>query len=265
MKKALILTSFLFIFLQSWSQVVGISNDKLVVVGAETIGPKTFEFEPGFGYIWSTKAFNDNGKLISLNPEGDSIQVLSALAFRFTYGFAENFEIGTTITSDLNTFGLGIKYTFLDKEKNVMCAFLGTTFSNESDFVLRNTGIFGKTASVGGGLAYMAIFSERLSMDVDVQYQNVFDNNQSYSDDLFSAAEIGYRFPKHVQLIGGFSFRYNHFKTDRRDTWLLTFNPGITVNPGKTFVMILNVPFDIAGRNTDRFNGFTFALTITLN
>jgi hypothetical protein len=265
MKKNLILASFLLICLQSWSQIAGVSNDKLVVVNPGAIATRSFEFEPGFGYIWSTKSFDNNGSLVDIKPGGDSIQVLQALAFRFTYGFAKNFEIGTTITSDLNTFALGIKYTFLEKEKNVMGAFLGTTFSNESDFVLRNTGVFGKTASVVGGLAYMAIFSNKLSMDVDVQYQNIFDNNQSYSDDIFTAAEIGYRFPKHVQLIGGFGFRYNHFKTDRPDAWLLTFNPGITVNPGETFVMIVNVPFDIAGRNTDRFNGFTFTLTIGLN
>lgn len=247
------------------AQVVGISNDKLVVVGAESIGTKTFEFEPGFGYLWSTKTFDENGKLVSLNPESDSTQVLQALGFRFTYGFAKNFEIGTTITSDLNTFGLGIKYTFMEKEKNVLAAFLGTTFSNESDFVLRNTGIFGKTASVGGGFAYMAKFSGNLSLDIDVQYQNVFDNKQSYSDDIFSAAEIGYRFPKHVQLIGGFNFRYNHFKIDRPDAWLLTFSPGITVNPGKSFVMILYSPFDLIGHNVDKFNGLIFALTITLH
>lgn len=264
MKRTFILFFSLLILSQAWSQIGGISNDKLIVVNPGVIATRSLEFEPGFGYIWSTKTFDNNGNLSDIKPGGDSIQVLQALAFRFTYGFAKNFEIGTTITSDLNTFILGIKYTFLEKEKILMGAFLGTTFSNESDFVFRNTGIFGKTASVVGGLAFMASFSARLSMDIDLQYQNVFDNKKSYSDDIFSAAEIGYRFPKHVQLIGGFNFRYNHFKTDNPDTWLLTFNPGITVKPGESFVMILNVPFDLIGRNTDKFNGFTFTLTITL-
>lgn len=264
MRKLTILFLFVFIWSNIHSQIAGVSNDKLVVVNPGSIATRSFEFEPAFGYLWSTKAFNNCGKLVSLNPEGDSTQVLRALGFRFTYGFAKNFEIGTTITSDLNTFALGIKYTFLQNEKSVMGAFLGTTFANESDFVFRNTGIFGKTASVVGGLAYMAIFSEKLSLDVDAQYQNIFDGNSSYSDDVYSAVEIGYRFPKRVQLIGGFNFRYNHFKTDQPDAWLLTFNPGITVNSGKSFVIILYSPFDIAGRNNDKFNGFLFALTITL-
>lgn len=262
--KKLSLIILIIISANVYSQIAGISNDKLVVVNPGVIGTKTFEFEPSFGYLWSTKTFDQDGKLVSLKPQGDSTLVLQALAFRFTYGFTKNFEIGSLITSNLNTFSLGIKYTFLDKEKAVMGAFLGTTFSNESDLVFRNTGIFGKTASVVGGLAFMAKFSEKLSLDIDLQYQNVFDGSQSYTDDIFSAAEIGYRFPKNVQLIGGFNFRYNHFKVDRPDAWMLTFNPGITVNPGETFVMILNVPFDLVGRNMDRFNGFTFTLTITL-
>jgi len=264
MKKLVVIFLSLILIVELKAQILGVSNDKLVVVGAESIATKVFEFEPGFGYLWSTKAYDDNGNLNPLKPEGDSTLLLQALAFRFTYGFAKNFELGSFITSDLNTFSLGIKYTFLNKEKVVMGAFLGTNFSNESDLVFRNTGLFGKTAAVVGGFAFMAKFSEKLSLDIDVQYQNVFDNNTSYTDDIFSAAELGYRLPKNVQLVGGFSFRYNHFKIDRPDSYLLTFYPGITVNPGKTFVMILNVPFDLLGRNVDRFNGFTFALTITL-
>lgn len=117
MKKILVSASFLILFFQSWSQIAGVSNDKLVVVNPGVIATRSFEFEPGFGYIWSTKAFDNGGNLSAIKPGGDSIQVLQALAFRFTYGFAKNFEIGTTITSDLNTFALGIKYTFLEREK----------------------------------------------------------------------------------------------------------------------------------------------------
>ena len=265
MKKLVIILLFLFFIIEVKAQILGVSNDKLVVVGAESIATKVFEFEPSFGYLWSTKAYNDNGSLNPLAPEGDSTIVLQALAFRFTYGFAKNFELGSFITSDLNTFSLGIKYSFLNKDKIVLGAFLGTNFSNESDLAFRNTGLFGKTAAVVGGFAFMAKFTEKLSLDIDVQYQNVFDNKTSYTDDIFSAAELGYRLPKNVQLIGGFSFRYNQFKIDRPDSYLLTLNPGITVNPGRTFVMILNVPLDLLGRNVDRFSGFTFALTISLN
>lgn len=265
MKNFLPILLFALVAGTSFGQVAGVSNDKLVVVNPTAISTRAFEFEPAFGYLWSAKRFDENSKLVSLSAEGDSTTVLQALAFRFTYGFAKNFEIGSFITSDLNTFSLGLKYSFLNTGNFLMGAFTGTTFSTASDIVFRNTGFFGNTASVVAGVALMAKFSEKLSLDVDVQYQNVFDNKRSYADDVFSAAELGYRFPKHVQLIGGFSFRYNHFKTGRPEAYLLTFNPGITVQPGESFVMILNVPFDIIGKNTDKYNGFTFTLTISLD
>ena len=66
----------------------------------------TVEFESGFGYIWSKKTFDENGKIVPLNPENDSILVLQAMAFRFTYGVAKNFEIETTVTSMFDAFHL---------------------------------------------------------------------------------------------------------------------------------------------------------------
>lgn len=267
MKKLIILILVLISVAELKSQIAGVSNDKLVVVNPAAIDTRTFEFEPGFGYIWSKKSFDSNGKLVPHTPQNDSILVLQALGFRFTYGFAKNFEMGAVITSTLDAFSLGIKYSFVNKEKFIAGAFLGTNFSNESDIVFRNTGIFGKTASIVGGFAFMNRFgeSQRLSLDYDVQYQNTFDNEKSYTDDVFASAELGYLLKKAVQLIGGFTYRYNHYKIGDPDSWLLTWNMGITTKPGKMFVLILNVPVDIAGRNVNRFTGFQIVLTIGLN
>jgi len=267
MMRVLLPVLFICFFSTAYAQIAGVSNDKLAVVGPESIGTRTMEFEPGFGYIWAKKSFDGNGKLISLNPENDSIQVLQALAFRFTYGFAKNFEIGTVVTSTLDVFALGIKYTFVNKDKFLAGAFLGTNFNNESDIVFRNTGIFGKTASIVGGLAFMNRFgeSQRLSLDYDVQYQNTFDKNNSWSDDIFAAAELGYMFKNAVQLITGFKYQFHNYKNGDPDSWLLTLNTGITTKPGKMFVLIVNIPIDIAGRNTNRFNGFQIVLTIGLD
>jgi len=267
MKK--ILTSLLLLFSTAviYSQIAGVSNDKLIVVNPAAIDTRTFEFEPGFGYIWSKKSFDGDGKLVPHTSENDSILVLQALGFRFTYGFAKNFEMGAIVTSTLDAFSLGIKYSFVNNDKFNAGAFLGTNFSNESDFAFRNTGIFGQTASVVGGFAFMNRFgkTQRLSLDYDIQYQNTFNANQSFSDDIFAAAELGYMFKKAVQLIGGFTYRYHNYKTGDPDSWLLTWNMGITTKPGKMFVLILNVPVDIAGRNADRFTGFQIVLTIGLD
>lgn len=267
MKKLGILIFALFIIFQSEAQIQGVSNDKLVVVGAETIGTRTFEFEPGFGYLWSKKSFDGNGNLVPHNPENDSILVLQALAFRFTYGFAKCFEVGVIVTSNLDAFSLGLKYNFYNTPKFLAGAFLGTNLANESDLAFRNTGIYGKAISVVGGFAFMNRFgeSQRLSLDYDIQYQNTFDKEKSFSDDIFAAVELGYMFKNAVQLIGGFNYRSHNYKNGDPNAWLLTTNVGITTKPGKMFVLIVNVPIDIAGRNIQRFRGFQIVLTIGLD
>jgi hypothetical protein len=266
--KKLILIAFVFMIgLPLFSQIAGVSNDKLVAVNPATIGPRTVEFEPGFGYVWSKKTFDDNGNTVPLAPGNDSIQVLQALGFRITYGFAKNFEIGTVITSSLDAFALGLKYTILNNEKFSMGAFLGSNFYNESDLAVRNTGIFGQAFSVVGGLTFMNRFGERnqLSLDYDIQYQNTIDKNSFYTTDIYTAVDLGYEFKKKVQLITGLNYQFHHYNNNDPDAWRLTWNTGVTVHPGKMFNLIANVPIDIAGKNSGRFSGFQIILTITLD
>ncbi len=267
MKKITLFLVLFIAFMGAAAQVAGLSNDKLVAVNPATIGIRTAEFEPGFGYIWSKKTFGDDGKLSSMNPSNDSILVMQALVFRITYGFAKNFEIGTVVTSSLDAFALGLKYNFFTMEKFAAGAFLGTNFSNNSDFVIRNTGIFGKTMSLVGGFAFTNRFGEskRLSIDYDLQYQNTLDKNTSYSDDVFLAADLGYEFKKKVQLITGLNYQFHNYKNGDQNAWKLTWNTGITVHPGEMFSLIVNAPIDLAGRNTGRFVGFQIILTIALN
>lgn len=268
MKKLLFPALIIFICFPAFSQISGVSNDKLIVVNPATISTRTVEFEPGFGYIWTKKLYNDKGNLVPLSPANDSIQVLQALGFRFTYGFAKNFEMGAFVTSSLDAFSLGIKYTFVTKDKFMAGTFLGTNFSNESDLTFRNTGIFGKTAAIVGGFSFMNRFGENknLSIDYDVQYQNTFDMNTSYSDDVFASAEIGYEFKERTfQIATGLNYRFNNYKNGDPTSWGLTWNTGILIHPGKMFNLIANIPIDIAGRNTGRYTGFQIVLTIALD
>lgn len=268
MKKLLLIVLIILIGLPLFSQIAGVSNDKLVVVNPAVISTRTVEFEPGFGYLWTRNSFNENGDLVPLNPDEDSIQVLQALGFRFTYGFANNFEMGVFVTSSLDAFSLGVKYAFVNHDKFTAGSFLGTNFSNESDLAYRNTGIFGKTAAIVGGFAFMNRFgkSKNLSIDYDIQYQNTFDKNVSYSDDVFASAEVGYEFKERTfQLASGFNFRYNNFKNGDPTSWGLTWNSGIMIHPGEMFNLIVNIPIDIAGKNTGRYTGFQIVLTITLD
>jgi hypothetical protein len=264
MKKLLLLSLTVLLGLKSNSQVLGLSADKLAAMNPLSIPARTVEFEPAFGYLWSKKYFDNNGQSKSLS-ENDSISVLQSLVFRTTYGFAKNFEAGALVSSDLSTFSAGVKFTFFQSEKSAIAAVLGTTFSNESDIVLRNSGFFGKTLSVAGGFVFTNQLSEKFAIDYDFQYQNIADMSSSYSDDLFINADLSFKIKEGFRVVEGLSYRYNHFKSDMEDAYLLTLNTGFVVSTGRTFILVLNIPYDLAGKNVAKYSGFTFALTIFLD
>ena len=265
MKNFILFSLFSLITIHLTAQVQGVSAEKLGAINPSTVHLRNVEFEPAFGYLWSKKTFDNNGHLVPLSDENDSISILSALGVRFTYGFAKNFEAGGTVNTDLNNFSLGLKYTMFQHEKFSGAAILGTTLSNESDIVFRNTGFFGKTASLAGGFVFSNKMGKHFSVDYDVQYQNLFDGERSYMDNYYIHADAGYMLKGVHLLIAGLAYQYNHFKIDREDAYLLTLNAGAAIMTGRTFILVFDFPFDLIGKNTDRFNGFTFALTITLD
>jgi hypothetical protein len=247
------------------AQVQGVSAEKLVAINPFTVEKRTVEFEPLVGYLWSTKMFNNAGKAQPLKSGGDSTLVLQTLGFRVTYGFADRFEVGGIVTTDLNSLSLGLKYNMF-KSKNYAGAILfGTTFSNESDFVFRNSGFFGKTASLATGFSFTNKLSKYFSVDYDLQYQNLFDDNQSISDDYFASFDFGFHFKGSHIAVAGLSYKYNNFKIEKQNACLLTLNTGLVVQTGKMFILVLNFPIDLYGRNVERFYGFSFALTITFD
>ena len=267
MKKVVIVVLVLIISIDSYSQVFGISASKLAVINATTVVRNQLEFEPGFGYYWAKKYYDDNGKLKPLSNTNDSTEVYQELVFRFTYGITDKIEAGMMIASDLSSLSAGIKYT-LFTINNFSGGFMaGGTFANQSDIVALNSGIYGKTFSVATGLVFSNEFSEKLSLDFDAQYQWLRDDKVSYSHDFFANAELSYIFKNKNQLIGGFSYVLNNHthEYDGHQNYLLTLNLGASVETGKTFIFNFLFPITILGRNYTKLNGFSFALTMFLH
>ncbi len=266
MKKVLFLFLILVISGNLSAQVMGVSNSKLTVINGETASRNQMEFEPGFGYFWAHKQYDEDGKLIDLSPETDSTAVFQAMAFRFTYGISDRVESGILIAADMSSLSFGIKYNFFNKGRFSSAIMAGGTFANESDIVAVNTGIFGKTLSMAIGLTGTQNFNDRLSLDVDVQYQNIRNDKTSYSNDIFANAEVGFMIKDKKQIIGGFSYTVNNHtnKYDGLTNQLITFNVGGTLS-GKNYDLILFTPIALYGKNYNRLNGINFALTIHIN
>ncbi|HEY9113697.1 MAG TPA: hypothetical protein VIN10_03300 [Bacteroidales bacterium] len=266
LKKKLIFTVVVLLaFIDVHGQVFGVSADKLVAINPLSIPTGTVEFEPAFGYLYSSTYFENNGGMQSTSFENDSITNLQCLFFRTTYGFAKNFEAGVLISANLSNFSAGLKYTFFQAGNTAGAILLGTTFSNESDLVFRNTGFFGKTYSIATGVAFTTLLSEKVEIDYDFQYQNLLDKSGSQANDYFATADASFKIKEGFRIASGLSYRYNQDKAEKRDAYLLTMNTGLIISPGRTFIIVLNVPYDLMGRNTDKYVGFTMALTIFLD
>jgi len=59
--------------------------------------------------------------------------------------------------------------------------------------------------------------------------------------------------------VADLSYKYNHFNVDQADAYLLTLSAGLVVQTGKRFILAFSFPFDLVGKNVDRFNGFALA------
>lgn len=249
-----------------YSQVMGISGAKLASINAITMKQNQFEFEPGFGYYWAKSHYDDKGKLSPLSITTDSTDVYQEMVFRFTYGITDRFESGLLIASDMSSISLGAKYTMFTVNDLSGGIIAGATLADQSDIVAINSGIFGRTFSLVGGLAFSNEFSEKISLDVDAQYQWLTDGQESYSHDIYANAELAYIFSNRNQLIGGFSFIHNNHthEYDGHQNYLLTLNLGTSIETGKMFAFSFLFPIAILGQNFDRLNGFTFALTMFL-
>ncbi len=247
------------------AQVVGVSASKLSTIDAVTVSKYNLEAEPSFGYLFSRKAFDNEGKLYSYSPDDDSAMILKDLFFRFTYGAGERLEIGTFITANLSSISFGAKYRFIEHKKFMAAALLGLNFSNSSNFGIRKTGFLGKFIGVATGVALTENFTDRLSLDIETQFQHAFCYDGPLSNSYFLDSDLGYYVFNHtLQLIGGISWQYNQSLTGNPDSYRFSFHPGVTIETGKSFIIVFDTPFDLAGKNAGRFSGFSFAFTLTI-
>ena len=247
------------------AQVAGLSASKLSTIDAVTVSKHNLEAEPSFGYLFSRKAFDNEGKLYSYSPDGDSAIILKDLFFRFTYGAGERLEIGTFITANLSSISFGAKYRFIEHKKFMAAALLGLNFSNSSNFGIRKTGFLGKFIGVATGVALTENFTDRLSLDIETQFQHAFCYDGPLLNSYFLDSDLGYYVFNHtLQLIGGISWQYNHSLNDTPDSYRFSFHPGVTIETGKSFIIVFDTPIDLAGKNAGRFSGFSFAFTLTI-
>ena len=266
MRKIIIALGLFFILSSAYSQVEGISASKLGTYCAETISATSIEFEPAFNLALSTQRFDDHGTKQNLFLSSDSIQQFSSFGFRFTYGLFKDFEIGVSLPIDISTLSVGAKYKLPFKSTPQFGIFAGYNAILGNEVYVRKNAVHESTSSVGLGFIISHDFSDKFGLDINAQYHKHFHTTVGgHSQGFTISTDIGYYLFEDISFIVGFVYSYDNNHNFIKQSNLFTFNPGIAIEKAKNFILVLNAPIDIIGKNEYQTVGFGLALTILLN
>jgi hypothetical protein len=266
MKKLLLVLSVVFWSVNAYSQVSGLSASKLGTLCTAPVPEGTIEFEPFFGYASSTNFFDSNGDVQPLFSTADSTMKFSGSGFRFSYGLMKDLEIGISLPIDVSEVSFGAKYK-LPLEGNLTMGLLaGYTTLIGNQVYDRRDAIHEMTPSFVGGFIMTYEFSEKLSIDFDAQYQkHTQETFDGHTHGFYLNSDIGYYLMDRVNFIAGLNYGYKVFNASIDNSSLLTLNTGIAIEKAENFILVLNAPFDLFGKNEYQTTGFGLALTIILD
>lgn len=247
------------------AQVGGISGSKLGAFCADVVDHKHIEFEPAFYHIRAKKYWDGNGDLQNIYSSSDSARAETGMNFRFTYGLWDRLELGTSISTDLSVSSWGARFVAYQNEKIGVAVIAGANIPFGNREVDGNTRITQLMTSIGGGGVFSAQFTENLSLDFNAQYMffvRETDNNGKGS--WYANADVGYYFfERQLQLIAGLGYQNSIFET--YSDQILTVYPGVTIETGKRYIIVISAPFDVYGENALKNYGINFALTLTFD
>ncbi len=264
MKKLLLFVILIWFSLQASAQIGGISGSKLRSYCVDVVNHHKVEFEPAFYYGQSRHHWNDDGQLEDSFETYDSINRFSGVGMRFTYGLFDKLEIGVSIPMDMKTGSFGLRYVVFQK-KQIGVALIGGVNVPMGEGIY-NRGVRTEDndlqAGIGGVLSLQK--GNNFSVDFNLEYDYfIKEPTSTKTGTIFTSADAGYYVFKHqLQLIGAVGFEHSHLKNGLNQT-RLTVYPGVTIETGDSYILVLAVPFEVYGRNVNKGIGFSLALTLT--
>jgi hypothetical protein len=233
---------------QTYSQVSGISASKIGTFCAGSVPAKDLEFEPSF-------------ILENAFAAGGSSGLTSGLAFRFTYGVTDEFEIGMSVPADASESGWGVKHRLFYNDNNGLAAIAGVNLLIDD----HSGGNTKDVLSFAGGFCISHEFRNKLLLDIDVQGQMPLDNADTINHYLaFVDTDLGYYINGDTQLILGCSYFSRFGNGSRLNSDLLTINPGLSYESGDNFLMVISSPIGLKGKYGIQNYGINIAFTMTM-
>jgi len=263
MKNFFLILGIILISKNISAQIGGISGSKISAVCVDVVDNKKVEFEPGIFYSTSKYFWDNSETLKNRYNSTDSINHFTGMNFRLTYGLWDKLEFGGSISTELTESNLGLRYVIMQNKKIGVAAITGANIplgNKPIDNAIKTTQ---NTISAGLGFVMSVQFNDNLSLDFNAQGQSFLnETEEKHKGSYYLNADAGYYlFAHQLQLITGFGYQYSKFENFNNN--LLTIYPGLTIETGKNYILVLSCPFDISGKNTDKSLGINFALTFT--
>jgi len=263
--KYLMLGLYSILFSVSYAQIGGLSASKLGSFSVGVVPNNKIEFEPSFSHFRSKSYWDNDNNKQSIFSTSDSVRNISAMSFRFTYGLWDKMEIGVSVSPDVSMSSWGLRYIVCQQEKLGIAAITGMNIPLGNQTIDKKLRLADNLLSLGIGGVMTYDFSNNFSADFTAQYQFRLEETSHHDKNaMFFNLDFGYYILNHqLQFASGIAYRTVQDIQGNHNVFTIT--PGITVETGEIFIIVLYAPFDIMGKNEVINNGFGFALTLLFN
>jgi hypothetical protein len=247
------------------AQVTGVAASKLGAYNAESIGARNFEFEPAFFLGYVARTWNTDRIVQPVYENTDTADLTLDAGFRFTYGIGSRLEAGCYLPMDLSSLSLASKFLFLASDKYDLSGILGINILGLGEARPRQMRSYEQSTLLAGGIAFSWQGNDKFSLDANAQVQKTL--APTFGDhryDLFLTADAGYYIKPGIQFIAELNYSASNFYETSLSNDCLILNTGLTIETAENFIIVLNTPLPLLGKNTDIQYGLGFALTVML-
>jgi len=262
--------SFLIVFLISISslsiaQIGGLSASKLGSFSVGVVPNNMIEFEPSFTHYSSRHYWDNNSDKQNIFSTTDSVRNISEMSFRFSYGLWDKLELGVSVAPNVSMSSWGLRYILYNSDKVGFAAITGMNIPLGNQTIDKKIRVAEDILSIGAGGVMTYNFNENFSADFTGQYlYHIEETAKHDKNSIFLNLDFGYYILNHqLQFATGVAYRSVYDDDGVHNA--LTITPGITIETGKRFIIVLYFPVDIIGKNEIINNGFGFALTLLID
>ena len=182
--------------------------------------------------------------------------------FRITVGASDNFEVGTSLSSQLEQIAVGSKYILSNSENFKTAIISGISLPAGNKFIPDTVSNADDHYSTALGFIASAALSQKTSVDYSISYTHIF-RTILYNNLLTYGIGIGHWFNEKLQGV----LEVNAFSAydDKFYSGKLSVYPGITYRISPKLLFVLGSQLDIIGKTENKSIGYFSAFTISFN